>query len=337
MLLGPLLMSISFMAQAESGSVTSLLMERDLSRLSSDDPYGPSRSRTFAEKLSTFRPRRVEYEPQSIIHAILLFDDQAIDIQAAVQRDRSAIVGLLSSGVSSNRLKLKVLSNADLEPAAIIRTVLAVECNSADVLLVYYSGHGLTETTDEVLGEVLNVNGIRKVLRSHHMLSLTKGVLARGNLRLAMESRRARLKVLVTDCCRPPEKNLVRSDATRNPEFKVFRKLDLGHPNKQLIDDIFGRQVGFIDISTGIALSDSKMGGILTHSFVAACCYQYPTFVHQPRLISPTSIQIHRRAQTRLDYNNDGVIDWREFLQLWMFFVSGYSAGEQSVLMDLFP
>ena len=102
-----------------------------------------------------------------------------------------------------------------------------------------------------------------------------------------MERTGARLKVLLADACRPLPPNANPGRAPLNPEFKPRAELDTRSVNKAVFGQLFALQSGFIDVSTGVALSDPDRGGILTQCFVAACCSPEPD-VHLTAADPPT-------------------------------------------------
>lgn len=315
----------------------SLAGSRDLSRPGADDPYGPSRRRNIGEILRTFHPQQ-ETVAAKTIHAVLIVDDRATGVEEAARRDRDAIAGLLDRAFAGSEVQVKrtTLTGEDLTPEKVVRCIAQLQAGPNDTLFVYFTGHGETETTDEVIGEVRTVNGPRKIYRTHHMLKLGNKRLARANLRVAMEKKDARLNVLITDCCRPLARGANPARAPLNPDFKVLDKFDIRIVNKAITAGLFTRQSGFIDVSTGNALSDPKTGGVLTHSFVGACCYQKADFVGQPRTKPPSGVRGLAIAPTRIDRNADGLVDWREFQQLWLHLIVSLSAAEQSALMDVY-
>lgn len=82
-----------------------------------------------------------------------------------------------------DRYTLDILDGNDAAPQKVLDYYRDLKLEPGEALLCYYSGHGGT------------ANG------SGHFLDLKAGRLSRDALRKAMEAKKARLMVLLTDCC----------------------------------------------------------------------------------------------------------------------------------------
>jgi hypothetical protein len=116
------------------------------------------------------------------VFALLVIDTDAQI--AGLERDGEAMVSVLRQGLGGPPLlKLDVLNGEDVQPEAILNYYKNLPSGPNDALLFYYSGHGAT------------IEG------RGHVLTTSDGNLMRATLRAAMETRRARLCALLTDCC----------------------------------------------------------------------------------------------------------------------------------------
>jgi hypothetical protein len=308
---------------------------QDLSLPVGSDPYFPPRA--TGEVLMTYEAPRVA-EPIRAIHVVLATDKDAVGLGDSVRRDHAAMKDLFNRGFAGELQPIfHEFADGELTPRNMIRTIANLKLNERDALVVYFAGHGELVTTDEVVSTILNVNGPRQVFRSHHILKIGDEGLARANVHSAMDLTGARLKVLLADACRPLPPNTNPGRAPLNPNFKPLTALDTTRVNQAAFRGLFAFQSAFIDVSTGVALADPARGGVLTQCFVAACCYQQPTFTAQPRTHLPAALKGRpmRIAPTRIDRNGDDFVSWREFLPLWQHLITDYSGAEQSASLDI--
>jgi hypothetical protein len=82
-----------------------------------------------------------------------------------------------------DRYTLDVLSGAEATPEYVLDYYRNLKVEPNETLLFYYSGHGATDR------------------QGGHFLAMEKGRLYRSVLRQAMEQKRPRLLILLTDCC----------------------------------------------------------------------------------------------------------------------------------------
>jgi hypothetical protein len=111
----------------------------------------------------------------------------AIDFDAHIaglEDDERGMTAALASGFGSTRLlNLRILKGGEVSPRAVVDAIRGFPIGPNDTLLFYYSGHG---ATFEGRG---------------HVLTMSHGNLLRSDLRAVVAQRRARLSVLLTDCC----------------------------------------------------------------------------------------------------------------------------------------
>jgi hypothetical protein len=319
-------------ASIASGGEDRLLTADNYSRPVAEDPY--NRVHTVADGLATLNPKHVA-PPAQTIHAVVLVDEAATGIEKAVAEDRDSIKDLLTRSFRAPafQLDLTVLNVATMTPKQVVNHVAALHVGRDDTLFVYYSGHGETETTDERIGTIPTVSGDLPMFRTHHIFQFGGRQLARANVRAAMDRTGARLKILITDCCRPPAENLHGGRAPLDALFKIRDRYDTSRINEPVVNGLFTSYEGFIDVSTADALSDPKLGGIMTRSFVAACCYNNPTYQMQPRMVRGRRREFR---PNRVDINGDGIVTWRELFQLWSHFIREAAGNEQFAVMDTY-
>ncbi|MDR3636243.1 MAG: caspase family protein [Isosphaeraceae bacterium] len=116
------------------------------------------------------------------VFALLAIDTDAQ--VAGVDDDGRAMSAMLARGFGSSRLlNMRVLVGPQVRPDVIVNTIRGLPVGPNDTILFYYSGHG---ATFEGRG---------------HVLTTSHGNLMRDKLRAEMTARRARLNVILTDCC----------------------------------------------------------------------------------------------------------------------------------------
>jgi hypothetical protein len=203
------------------------------------------------------------------VFALLVLDTDAHI--AGLERDGQGIVSVLQKGLGGpTRLNLDVLSGADVRPDAILTYYRTVRSSPNDVLLCYYSGHGAT------------IEG------RGHVLTTSYGNLLRRTLRAAMEARRPRLAVLLTDCCSTLIKPRRGPPAPGAPAPQPPRL-------SPLLRCLFLQHRGTVDVTSSSfaesSWSDSDRGGF----FTSALCNVLGTGEVEP-----------------FDQDNDGFVTWTE-------------------------
>ncbi len=124
------------------------------------------------------------YRP--LMHAVVVVDTDAPHLENHLKYDYACLSYSLLTPVSEHgRLaNWRILYGSTATPANAIQTVQSLTVSPADTLLVYYTGHGAINTSD---------NG--------HYLTMTHGNLSRKQLVQAIAAKHPRLGILVTDCC----------------------------------------------------------------------------------------------------------------------------------------
>jgi hypothetical protein len=134
------------------------------------------------------RANAAEEGEASRVRILLVIDTEGADAEAngfAHDKDRmkKVIKETMREQNLEDRYTLDVLHGAGATPERVVAYYRTLKVAPTEALLCYYSGHGGTE------------------LGRGHFLEMKGGRLFRSELRAAMESRRPRLLVLLSDCC----------------------------------------------------------------------------------------------------------------------------------------
>ena len=185
-----------------------------------------------------------------------------------------------------DRYTLDILHGADATPARVLAYYRELKVAPTDALLCYYSGHG----------------GAHK--GGGHFLALKAGNLPRTDLRKAMEAKRPRLLVLLSDCCADygdePLSRLLLAD----PEMKEAKKKKpapgarqntLRSPRGETLRHLLFHGRGVVDITAcdlgKVAFSSKRRGGYFTL----------------------TLANLLRTDSDRFDADADGLVGWGHF------------------------
>lgn len=109
-----------------------LLAADDLSRPVGEDPYFPPR--TIGEVLSAYDRQR-EQAPVERIFAVIIADENAAGIAAAVQKDLTAMKDLLKRGFPGPAIRLcpVKLTDDDLSPRGVVRKIAGLDLGDRDL------------------------------------------------------------------------------------------------------------------------------------------------------------------------------------------------------------
>jgi hypothetical protein len=231
----------------------------------------------------------------SRIRILLIVDDQAPS--AAINgfaHDRSAfkkvIQGIFRDLHLEDRYTLDILDGNKAVRGKVLDYYRDLKAETNEALICYFSGHGGADP------------------RSGHFLDLDDGPLPRSELRAAMLAKKARLVVLITDCCADfPRCGVdVPRDADRceqpltlttgEPSAPAIAKHAVRRqPPGETLRQLFFHHRGIVDISAcqigKQAFSRNNVGGYFTLSLVA--------LLHAPH-------QVFAR-------NANGVVSWSSF------------------------
>jgi hypothetical protein len=184
-----------------------------------------------------------------------------------------------------DRYTLDILHGADATPARVLAYYRELKVAPTDALLCYYSGHG----------------GAHK--GGGHFLELKAGRLLRDDLRKAMEGRRPRLVVLLSDCCAdygdvPLSRILLADDGKKDAKKKRdpgARQNTLRSPRGETLRHLLFHGRGVVDITAcdlgKVAFSSTSRGGYFTL----------------------TLVNLLRTDSDRFEADGDGVVGWGTF------------------------
>ena len=204
------------------------------------------------------------------VHALLIIMDADSRIGPAMKADQEMVEDLLQSVNRVYPVKKTVYlsSRNATRRRAVLDWIQSVPPARDDVMFVYYGGHG---------GMVSNS------YRETH-LNLTDGKLFRYRLADAMEKKKCRLKMLITDAC---------SNAPRPPIVSSSYAVET--VSKRHIKHLFGQHEGFLHLSAAsegqYSWTHLESGGFFTRALM--------------EFISDTS-----------DADHDGFVAWREVVKL---------------------
>jgi hypothetical protein len=197
------------------------------------------------------------------VHILIVADTDDSRIGQHVEADRRTVVASLGEAIPAHRRTLQVLQGENATPQNVLQYYRDIENGPADTLLFYYAGHG---AIDNDLG---------------HVLTMQTANLSRKTLVGTIQSKQARLNVILTDCC------------------SVFGEIPAAYARSGLdpltVRYLFFRHRGTVDLTAadlGQPAYGNQFGGIFTNALFG----------------------LLERAPQRLDQNGDGIPTWAE---LW--------------------
>ena len=211
----------------------------------------------FSAKVKTKRKSATQ-----TVHALLVIMDDDIKIAESVSKNRMMMRNMLDllphKDIEIWRADKRRDDGNELKPAHLLDWVSQRNVGPEDTILVYYSGHGLTDYNER------------------HWLDLRKGgsgySLLRSDLADALQEKPCRLQMLITDAC----SNFVESTLAKDT---VARYGDVVPSERKYVKDLFLAHKGFLDITAAspgeFALGTKDDGGffttaLATRSFTAA-------------------------------------------------------------------
>ena len=125
---------------------------------------------------------------EPVIHVIIASDGRA-GFGANLIADHNNIERLFRGGVPKDRLHLVAMQMADITPDKILQTVKDIQPTEDDTLVFYYSGHAAHDAGNGgQFFQIKDDNGKAVELQRRTLLA-------------ALHEKKARLTVLLTDCC----------------------------------------------------------------------------------------------------------------------------------------
>lgn len=185
-----------------------------------------------------------------------------------------------------DRYTLDVLQGADATPARVLAYYRELKVAPTETLFCYYSGHG----------------GAHK--GGGHFLEMRAGRLQRSELRKAMEARRPRLVVLLSDCCAdygdvPLSRILVAEDTKKEAKKKPApgaRQNTLRSPRGETLRHLLFHGRGVVDITA------CDLGKLAFSSYKGRGGY-----------FTLTLASLLRTDSDHFEADGDGVVGWGTF------------------------
>ncbi|HYT93378.1 MAG TPA: caspase family protein, partial [Gemmataceae bacterium] len=220
----------------------------------------------------TLLPARADVPSEaSRLRILLVIDSQGADADInGFALDKVTMKKILKEALREQNLEdrytLDILDGADVTPTRVLAYYRNLKVEATEALLCYYSGHG---AADETQG---------------HFFDMRAGRLLRSELRKAMEAKRSRLVVLLSDCCgaygfdpfavpknrislEPPSKDKTESK-TRQRADQGARQNTLKSVRGETLRHLLFQHRGVVDITAcdvgKLAFSSRGRGGYFT-------------------------------------------------------------------------
>src|SRR5262245_53671531 len=202
------------------------------------------------------------------VRILLIIDTHGLNADAnGFAADKDSMKKVIKEAMRDQNLEdrytLDILHGADATPARVLAYYRGLKVAPTDALLCYYSGHG----------------GAHK--GGGHFLELKAGRLQRDELRKAMEGKRPRLVVLLSDCCAdygdvPLSRILLaddgKMDAGKKKRDPGARQNTLRSPRGETLRHLLFHGRGVVDITAcdlgKVAFSSRRRGGYFTLTLV---------------------------------------------------------------------
>ena len=196
------------------------------------------------------------YAAESMIHVIIAADGRA-GFGANLVADYKNMERLFKKNVPASRLKMVLMETDDITPDKILQTVDRMEPTADDALVFYYSGHAAHDAGNGgQFFQLKDGNGKAAELQRRTLLA-------------SLKDKKARLTVLLTDCC-----NIEQKSTDKEKEIsQVVQSPDKITP---VFEALFLKPEGTVDITSSkrgeASFTDStakKRGSCFTWPFVA--------------------------------------------------------------------
>lgn len=180
------------------------------------------------------------------LHALVVFDTEC-SLKNELKYDIRNFSETLKC-VPKNQLNATVLTGSQVTRAKVLAYFRNLEVGPNDAVLFFYGGHGARTQAGELYFQ---------------FESNPNQPFFRAELRKAMEAKKARLTVILTDCC---------SNVPRQPDDGPNHELPI--PSSKGISDVartlFFESKGIVDITAAtnsVAYGDKEQGGLFTRTF----------------------------------------------------------------------
>ena len=180
---------------------------------------------------------------ETTFHVIMVADTEDERIGPSVKSDVLLLSTRFDENVPHRQLVFRTLSKKDFNPSTVMNHIAQRNVDSDDVLIFYYSGHGGYDPTSK-----------------EHFFAFGQTGLSRTVVRKALQQKRPRLVVLISDSCSNP----VTPEYYNSPDGAGPRRVS------PLFDSLFVQSRGLVDISSsspGEFASGTGSGGFFTVAF----------------------------------------------------------------------
>ncbi len=187
------------------------------------------------------------HAPLEKLYVIQVFDTDDEALRTGLDLDQKRMTSLWTFSLPPKRREILTLTGDAVSPGRISRAIRALrgKITSRDSLVFYYAGQGALA---------------KKGGRAAHSLRLASGQdVGRASLRQLLESLKAGLTVLLTDCRATQEKSVVAENRPGIPRCVP--------PH---VESLFLRQRGVVDLTAAAdeeGWSDDVSGGLFTRTF----------------------------------------------------------------------
>lgn len=216
------------------------------------------------------------------VHILLVIDmDSYGAYHFGFDRDEANMVESIDQAMRSQglagRYRITILKGKDVKPEKVLEYYRDVKIKKKDVLLFYYTGHGMTDS------------------QKGHMLTMSGGHLERSKLRQVMLQKEPRLAVILTDCCATqhgaPRRVTERIAPLPLPKAKPDKEQRPGLALRHLLF----RHTGVVDIQASLVGQGSTGRRQLGGSYFTAAL-----------------TSLWGDVGYRLDIDGDGFVEWSE-------------------------
>lgn len=211
-------------------------------------------------------------------HVLIFADTNDLLIGKSVLTDSYSVANAFRRNVPARQLRIRTYTGSSLSSSRMIRAIETYRLGRNDTLIVYFGGHGAYDPR-----------------QGHYMKARDKNVL-RSRVRSAMRRPRARLRVLLTDCCN------VMQRLNANMDFSMQKQRPVTKTSPAFIT-LCWKATGFVDLNAAsrgeVAMGDDKLGGFFTTSLTS--------YLHQNRNnrnLSWSRLYSDVRARTRSKFKS---------------------------------
>lgn len=183
-----------------------------------------------------------EANESNFLHVLIVADTVDRGVGKSVEKDVKMLKNLFEEGIPESKRKITILADDFLTPEALFESIEKLNVADSDSLLFYFCGHGVIDKDE------------------NHLFNLPTGQVLRSKVLDAIQRKKPRLCVLLSDCCAAIEPPFRWMPA---PHFKTY--------NSELLRYLFFCPEGLVDINSAkpgeVALCSDMTGGYFTDRF----------------------------------------------------------------------